>query len=104
MSTYVIKHVVYGDICGDSYYGKDYKTSVCYTVACDLDTIKDIVNKLNKLNKSYYGKDEPEDEFDRDYVDEDYFTFEEVAVDTPDEVIAKIRERYKYRSELNEIF
>ena len=71
-----ITHVVYEDVCGDSYYGKDFKNT-SYTVYDTEQKVSIAVELLNKANMSYYGR-EPEDELDFYYDNQDYYCYKEV--------------------------
>ena len=71
---YEVYHYIYGDICPDSYYGKEAKR-VTIGIFCDTERrIKSFVDKLNEENHSYYAREMPEDEYDCDFVDEDYYS------------------------------
>ena len=86
---YEILHITYGDMCGDPYYGKE-RNSDSYGIVCAEESeIEAFVEELNKLNHSYYGKDEPEDEWDEDYVDQDYYMYKRVEYLTIDDVKKK---------------
>lgn len=83
-SGFEIIHVTYGDVCGDSYYGKERKKNSYGYIYAEESEVKQLVDELNKANNSYYAKDEPEDEYDYDYCDEDYFHYEEIKFETPE--------------------
>lgn len=75
---YEVYHYIYGDICPDSYYGKDAK-NITVGIFCDTERrIKSFVDKLNEKNHSYYARKKPEDEYDYDFVDEDYYSYREI--------------------------
>lgn len=74
----IVRHV-YGDICPDSYYGKSLVETTIAHVQDTEENVKDAVDKLNQKNHSYWAR-EPEDEFDSDCVDEDYYFFREHEV------------------------
>ena len=75
---YEVYHYIYGDICPDSYYGKEAKR-VTIGIFCDTERrIKSFVDKLNEENHSYYAREMPEDEYDCDFVDEDYYSYCEI--------------------------
>ena len=49
---YEVYHYIYGDICPDSYYGKEAKR-VTIGIFCDTERrIKSFVDKLNEENHS----------------------------------------------------
>ena len=89
MKTWEIFHYTYGDICGDSWYGKRGSHRTIGFITDTEDNIKTLVNKLNENNRSYYAKNEPEDEFDNDYCDEDYISYAELRVSTVKEIESK---------------
>lgn len=75
---YEVYHYIYEDICPDSYYGKEAKR-VTIGIFCDTERrIKSFVDKLNEENHSYYAREMPEDEYDCDFVDEDYYSYCEI--------------------------
>lgn len=86
MKTWEIFHYTYGDICGDSYYGKRNSYRTIGFITDTEDNIKSLINKLNEYNHSYYAKNEPEDEWDKDFVDEDYISYKEVKIETLEEI------------------
>lgn len=91
---FAIIHYTYSDVCGDDYYGKEGRCVSSDLVFSTEQQVKKAVSLLNKLNRSYYCH-EPEDEFDRDCMDEDYFYYKKVEPTTP---ITVIKHRtYKYR-------
>lgn len=88
MKIWEIYHYTYGDICNDSYYGKTIKHETIGFVTDTEDNIKSLVNKLNEYNHSYYADAEPEDEWDTDFLDENYISYRELKIETL-EVIEK---------------
>lgn len=89
-----IVHYTYSDVCGDDYYGKKGRVISADLVFSTEKQVEKAVSLLNKLNGSYRAR-EPEDEWDRDYMDEDYFYYKKVEPTTPIEVIK--HRTYKYR-------
>ena len=83
-NAYQIYHRKYGDICGDSWYGKHATITNLAIVYGEESEVKDIVDDLNKANNSYYAEEEPVDEYDDDFCDEDYYSYEEVKFVTPE--------------------
>ena len=81
---YKIVHTIYGDVCGDSYYGKSRKSYNVGLIYAEESEMQKLVDDLNKANRSFYAKSEPEDEYDEDYCDEDYYYFEKVKFLTPE--------------------
>ncbi len=92
---YAIIHCIYGDICGDSYYGKEERVLSSDLVSSTKQKVEKAVSILNKSNNSYYPKSEPSDEFDTDFMDYDYYYYKKVEPATALEVV-KTRS-YKYR-------
>lgn len=91
MKTWEIYRYIYEDVCGDSYYGKQSKHKSIGFVTDTEDNIKVLVNKLNERNHSYYAKSEPEDEWDDDYVDEDYISYREIKIETLEQIESRYR-------------
>ena len=91
MKTWEIYRYTYGDVCGDSYYGKSSKYETIGFVTDTEENVKSLVEKLNQKNRSYYAKDEPEDEWDDDFLDEDYISYIEFHTTT----IKEIESRYR---------
>ena len=89
---YQFEHYVYEDLCGDPYFGKTGKIRDNFIVDCSDVKAEDLLNKLNKANRSYYAR-EPIDEYDDDCADEDYWRCEPYKLNvTP---IKEIIEKYK---------
>lgn len=86
MKTWEIYHYIYGDICDDSWYGKDCKHITLGFVVDTEDNVRLLVDKINSNRRSYYAKDEPEDELDRNYEDEDYISYKELETTTLDAI------------------
>ena len=86
MKTWEIYHYTYGDVCNDSWYGKERKHRTIGFVIDTEDNVKSLVDKLNVSNHSYYAKDEPEDEWDNDFYDENYISYTELKIDTLEEI------------------
>ena len=74
---FVVIHYTYGDLCGDSYYGKTSKHLSEDLVLGTEDNVSKAVDILNKQNHSYWASQEPEDAYDVDWCDEDYFYYTE---------------------------
>lgn len=91
MKTWEIYRYTYGNVCGDSYYGKSSKRETIGFVTDTEENVKSLVEKLNQKNRSYYAKDEPEDEWDDDFLDEDYISYIEFHTTT----IKEIESRYR---------
>lgn len=91
MKTWEIYHYTFGDVCGDCYYGKSSKYKTIGFVTDTEENVKSLVEKLNQKNCSYYEKDEPEDEWDYDFLDEDYISYIEFHTTT----IKEIESRYR---------
>lgn len=91
---FAIIHYTYSDVCGDDYYGKEGRCRSADLVFSTEEQVEKAVSLLNKLNRSYY-ETEPLDEFDRSWMDEDYFYYKKVEPTTPMEVIK--HRTYKYR-------
>ena len=91
MKTWEIYHYTYGDVCSDPYYGKYGKYETIGFVTDTEENIRSLVEKLNKNNHSYYAKDEPEDECDKDFFDEDYISYNEFQTTTIKEIENKYR-------------
>ena len=89
MKTWEIYHYIYGDVCGDSYYGKSSERKTIGFVTDKEENIKSLVKKLNQKNHSYYAKAEPEDEWDADFLDEDYISYIEFKTNTLAEIESK---------------
>lgn len=108
---YEIKRITFGDVCSDSWYGKELRTHQSYVVFEEESDVVNLVDELNKKNHSTfpvtddeirelrerydneqdaeekeYIKYEIEDLFDRD---EDYWTYSEYNLYS----IEKIRKR-----------
>ena len=86
MKTWGIYNYIYENVCSDSFFGKERRYRTIGFVTDTEDNVKSLVDKLNVKNKSYYGKEKPEDEFDRDYCDENYITYVELKIDTLEEI------------------
>lgn len=86
---YEILRVTYGDVCGDPYYGKERNNDSYGIVCAEKNEVEAFVEELNELNHSYYGKDEPEDEWDDDYVDQDYYIYKRVEYLTIEDIKKK---------------
>ena len=91
MKTWEIYRYIYENICSDSYYGKQSKSITIGFVSDTEDNIKSLVNKLNEHNHSYYANNEPENEWDDDYVDEDYISYRELKIETLEEIEKRFR-------------
>ena len=91
MKTWEIYRYTYGDVCGDSYYGKSSKHETIGFVTDTEENVKSLVEKLNQKNRSYYAKDEPEDEWDDDFLDEDYISYIEFQTTTIKEIESRHR-------------
>ncbi len=92
MKTWEIYRHIYGDVCSDSYFRKESKHITIGFATDTEDNIKSLVNKLNKYNHSYYMKDEPENEWDENYVDEDYISYKELKIETLEEIENRCRQ------------
>lgn len=89
MKTFEIYHYTYRDVCGDSYYGKESKCRTMGFVTDTEENVKSLVDKLNLNNHSFYGKDEPEDEYDDDFCDQDYISYRELEISSIKEIERK---------------
>ena len=95
MKTYEIYNYIYGDVCGDTWYGKDSKCIHIGFVTDTEENVKSLVDEINdKRWKTCYPKNEPEDEWDRDYDDANYIAYREVRISTFDEVKSHYLCRY----------
>ena len=86
MKIWEIYHYTYGNIVDDTYFGKKSSFRTIGFVTDTEDNIKSLINKLNEYNHSYYAKNEPKDEYDEDFVDEDYISYKEVKIETLEEI------------------
>ena len=86
MKTWEIYRYTYKDVCSDSWFVKEGRYRTIGFVTDTEDNVKSLVDKLNVSNKSYYGKEKPEDEFDRDYCDKDYISYAELKINTLEEI------------------
>lgn len=93
MKTWEIYRHTYGDVCGDSWYGKESRNYTLGYVTDTEDNVKALVEKLNEKNCSYYAKNEPEDDWDESYDDEDYIAYTELKAFTCDELEQKLFNR-----------
>jgi len=89
MKTWEIYRYTYRDVCGDSYFGKESRHRTIGFVTDTEDNVKSLVDKLNINNHSYYAKNEPEYEYDEDYLDEDYISYRELKISTLEEIESK---------------
>lgn len=89
IKTYEIYHYIYGDICSDSWFGKSSRYTTIGFVIDTESNVKSLVDSLNTERNSRYPKSEPEDEYDRDYEDADYFAYHEVKISS----FAEVRDR-----------
>ena len=109
---YKIIHLEYGDVCGDSYYGKETRINSTYVVFAEEAEVVKLIEDLNKKNHSSFPATDEEikelkkrveneqDEFEKDYLqyelddlydkDLDYWLYNEAQLDT----IEEIRRRY----------
>lgn len=85
MKIYEIYNYIYRDICDDPYYGKQGECKTIGFVQDSEDTVKALVDRLNKINHSYYTR-EQEDEWDEDYEDENYIAYKELKISTIEEI------------------
>lgn len=84
MKMWSIFHYTYGDDAEG--YGKECKTKIIGFIMETENNIKSLVDKLNERNHSYYRKDKPEDEYDFNFMDEDYISYEELKFNTLEEI------------------
>jgi len=89
---YVFEHYKYEDLCGDDYYGKTSKIEQQFIIDLNNDEASKLLDRLNEKNHSFYARD-PEDDWDRDFLDEDYWRYYpyELKVSTMEEIIKKYR-------------
>lgn len=92
MKIWEIYHYIYGDVCSDSYYGKEGKHKTIGYVVDTESNVKSLVDKLNAENHSYYAENVPEDEWDADSVNEDYISYKELKIETLEEIRQKWRQ------------
>ena len=97
MANYIIYHCVYEDVCSDDYYGKHFTKTAEYFVTCSEEEVKAIVERLNEENHSYYSKEEPEDDYDKDFLDEDYYSYEAPEFLSAEELTAKLDAKFAPR-------
>ena len=86
MKIWEVYRYVYGDVCGDSYFGKRVSHKIIGFVSDTEDNVKCLVAKLNEKNHSYYAKNGPEYKYDENYMDEDYITYRELKIETIEEI------------------
>lgn len=86
IKTWEIYHYIYTDVCGDSWYGKVGRHTTIGFVTDTEDNIRTLVDKLNLNNRSYYPKNEPENNWDENYLDADYISYTEFKVSTLEEI------------------
>jgi len=91
MKNWIVYHYTYKDVCGDSWYGKESKIEHIAVVNAKEEDVKQFIAELNQENNSYYSKSEPEDEYDNDFVDEDYYGYKELEVITLDQLTDMVR-------------
>ena len=91
LNGYKITHVTYKDICDDFWYGKSRDIDVIDFVMAEESEVKALVDELNEKNNSFYARKEPDDEYDDDYMDEDYYRYDPVIFLN----IGAFREEYK---------
>lgn len=84
MKMWRIFHYTYGD--DSDCYGKESKCTIIGFVMDTEDNVKSLVNKLNERNHSYYRKDKPENEYDYNFMDEDYISYAELKISTLEEI------------------
>ena len=86
MKVWEIYNYIYGDVCSDTWFGKESKH---YTIGFVIDTeenVKSLVEELNANRNSYYSKREPADEWDTDFEDANYIAYTEVKFSTYNEI------------------
>ena len=86
MKTWEIYRYIYGNAYEDPYCEKSSKHEIIGFVTDTEENVKSLVERLNQKNNSYYAKDEPEDEWDVDYLDENYITYVEFHTTTVKEI------------------
>lgn len=86
MKTWEIYHYTYTNAGYDPWYGKRSNHTTIGYVTDTEDNVKSFVEKLNERNRSYYGKEEPEDEYDDDFDESDYISYVEVKINTFEEL------------------
>ena len=92
--TYDIYHYTYENVCLDDYFGKDSKTESLGYVSCTEQDVKAIVDALNEMNHSYYASEpDPDFLYDKSYLDEDYYAYEEVVAQSFKDFTESVRVR-----------
>lgn len=89
MKTYEIYNYIYEDVCSDTWYGKTSRIEHIGFVTDTEENVKSLVDEINaKRWNTRFPKNEPENEWDRDFEDANYIAYREfgVRVSTFDEI------------------
>ena len=87
MNTYEIYNYIYEDVCSDTFFGKTSRHEHIGFVTDTEENVKSLVDEINTTRRNtHYPKNEPENEWDRDYDNANYIAYREVRISTFDEI------------------
>lgn len=86
MEMWEIYNYTYGDVCSDSWFGKEGKHYHIGFINGTEDDVKSLVAELNANRNSYWPKREPEDDYDYDFEDANYIAYSKVKISSLDEI------------------